>query len=142
MKRFASFLFFLLIAASGWAQQANQPVTVLPLTTRTATISSADQYNPGARGGHIITTVSSFVTGTFTVNIQGKDPVSLGYYNILTSPGIVSTGTTVMKVYPGIGTIVNGAASDILPYIWRVQLTASTSPTPTMTLSVGANLEQ
>jgi hypothetical protein len=47
--------------------------------------------------------------------MQGKDPVTETYYNILVGPAIAATGATILKIYPGIGTVVNGAASDVLP---------------------------
>jgi hypothetical protein len=72
---------------------------------------------------HVIINVTS-ITDSPEVepHIQGKDPISGTYYDILVGNDITATGITILKVYPGIGQIANGAASDILPRTWRVRM--------------------
>lgn len=114
----------------------NIQTTILPSAARTATTASAEQGNTGYRGGHIIidvTAVSGSPSLTFTV--QGYDATSGKTYTILASAAITSTGTTVLKVYPGLTAAANAAANDVLPDNWRVNVTHGTSDS--VTYSVG-----
>ena len=70
--------------------------------------------------------------------IEGKDLISGKYYTVLASAAITGTGTTVLKVYPGITASANASASDILPRTWRV--TATHANTDSITYSVGASV--
>jgi hypothetical protein len=122
------------------AQTSNATFTPFASNALTSTtVNSPDIQNDKYRGAHVIVNVSTFTSGTYTPKIQGKDPVTGTYYDILVGPAIAATGTTILKIYPGIGTVVNGAASDVLPQTWRVVLTGAS--TPNMVLSVVANME-
>ncbi len=139
MKYFLLLLAF--VSSLGMAQVSNTTVTPLYSAARTdTTVVSGDFGNFGYRGAHFVVNVSTFTSGTYTPKIQGKDPVSGIYYDILVGSAISSTGTTILKVYPGISAIANGSASDILPATWRVLMTGAS--TPNMVLSVAAYLEQ
>lgn len=128
------------VSSLTFAQVSNTTVTPLTSTAQTATsVTSGDFGNFGYRGAHFIVNVTTFTSGTYTPKIQGKDPVTGTYYDILVGPAISATGATILKIYPGISTIANGAASDVLPQTWRVVLTGAS--TPNMVLSVVANLE-
>lgn len=116
-------------------QRGNTQETLLASAARTLATTSADFTNFNARGAHVIIDVSAYTSGNLVVTIQGKDPVSGNYYDLLVGATIAATGTTVLKIYPGIGQIANGAASDILPRIWRVSCSAVSA-----TYSVGAVL--
>lgn len=141
MKRIISLFLLCLACASCFAQvPANNTTTLLASATYTAaTINSPDQINYNFRGCHVIIQVTTATTGNYTPHIQGLDPVTGLYYDILVGAAISTTGTTVLKVYPGIATIANGAASDLLPAKWRVQMIGAS--TPSMIFSVSANLE-
>lgn len=122
------------------AQVANQFGTPLPSTAQTAlTVNSTDQSNFNYKGGHFIITVTAYTSGTYTPHIQGKDPSTGQYYDILVGSGISAIGTNVIKIYPGIGTSANAASPDILPSVWRVQLIGTS--TPAMTIQVDAFLD-
>lgn len=119
---------------------ANIQTTPLASAAQTAaTVNSADLLNYNYRGAHIVINVSAFTAGTYTPHLQGKDPVSGVYYDILVGTAIGATGTTVLKVYPGVGAIANGATNDVLPQTWRVQLIGAGGQS--MTLSVDAFME-
>jgi hypothetical protein len=114
----------------------NSNQALLASSVRTATTNSADQLNQGWRGVHVLMNVTVAPgVDSITLNIQGKDPVSGVYYNILTGLAETTTGMKVYKVYPGIGTIANGSASDLLPEQWRVSVTHSAGTS--FTYSVG-----
>jgi len=122
-------------------QNGNLSSIILPSAARTAaSVLSSDITNPQWRGGHFIVNISAYTSGSYVVTVQGKDPVSSNYYDILVGSAITATGTTVLKVYPGIATIAGGAASDTLPRVFRVKVAASA--TPVATYSIGAFLEQ
>jgi hypothetical protein len=128
-----------LLSAPAQAQQApNQQVTIFPAAVQTATtVNSNDQQNASWKGLHLVVNVSAFTSGTYTVNLQGKDAFG-NYYTILSSTALAATGVVVLKVYPGETVAANLSASDFLPAVWRVQLVGAT--TPNMTISVDANL--
>lgn len=122
------------------AQVSNTTYQPLPQNTYTATtVNSMDQTNNNYKGGHFIINIVTATSGTYTPHIQAKDPISGLYYDILVGSALSAVGTTILKVYPGIGVVANGSASDILPQIWRVQLIGAS--TPSMVLSVDAYLE-
>lgn len=134
------FCLLLLLSSMASAQVSNTVYTPLPSATQTAaTVNSGQQSNSNYRGGHFIVNVTTATSGNYTPHIQGQDPSSGAWYDVLVGAAISTTGTTVLKVYPGIGVSANGSASDILPAVWRVQLIGAS--TPNMALSVGAYLE-
>ena len=117
-------------------KRGNHSGTLLASAARTASVASAAQVNYNARGVHVIINVSAYPAAASVVpTIQGYDPLSASYYDILTGAAIVATGYTVLKVYPGIGAIVNGAASDILPRNWRINMAHADADS--ITYSVG-----
>ena len=135
------FIFLLALSLTCSAQvKRNFAITAIASATFTSsTFNSSAFTNETFRGAHFIVKVSAYTSGSYAVNIQGYNPTSDEWYTILAGSPIASNGDTVLKVYPGIGVVANGSASDFLPYIWRVQLIGAS--TPSMTISVGANLE-
>jgi hypothetical protein len=127
-------------ALSAGAQTvSNSQFTVLPAAVRTAAqVNSSDYANNFYRGVHAIVTVSGYVSGSYTVTIQGKNLATGSYYDLLVGTAIIANGQTVLKLYPGINGVANGAASDFLPQTWRVQLNGAASPN--MTIAVDAIL--
>lgn len=117
--------------------QSNVLGTLLTSAARTVTIASSDVTNTSYRGAHIVVNVTSYTSGTWTPTIQGKDPVSLNYYDICTGPAIAATGMTIIKVYPGVMAIAENAptCNDFLPRTWRINMVGAT--TPSATFSVG-----
>ena len=131
---------FALLSSVAAAQANNAFVALLPPTALTAsTVNTATQANQSWRGGVIWVTCSAFTSGQYVAHVQGLDPVSGVYYDILVSGAITGTGQTRLEVFPGITAASNAAVADILPSGWRVQLIGTS--TPVMTLSVEAVLE-
>jgi hypothetical protein len=135
--------YLLLLLAFAWsfaiAQTPNASIPVLRSEARTATtVNSIDMGNFGYRGAHVMVNVTTATSGSYTPHIQAKDPISGAYYDVLVGPAISATGITILKIYPGINSITNGSASDILPSTWRMQLIGAS--TPNMVLSVSAYL--
>jgi hypothetical protein len=114
---------------------------LLASAARTATVDSDDQSDPNAEAVHVAINVTS-VTATPSVlpRIQGKDPESGVYYDVLVGLAITATGMTVLKVGPGLAPVANGAAADYLPDTWRVRMEHADADS--ITYSVGAVLAE
>jgi hypothetical protein len=129
-----------LVAAQSQAQVQNAQYSLLTSAVQTAAqVNSPDQYNLYYRGVHVVVTVTVATAGTYTPKLQGKDAVTGQYYDLLVGPAIMATGVTVLKIYPGIASSVNGSASDFLPAVWRLQLNGAAGQN--MTLSATMVLE-
>ena len=117
----------------------NALITVLPSEARTQSVSSEDFENLHYRGVKVVVDVSDLSnTPDITVSIEGHDPVSGKYYEILKSASITAVGTTIMTVYPGIEAVSNVSASDVLPRYWRVSVVHDNSDS--ITYSIGATM--
>ena len=116
-------------------------LTGLILNAASASVNGADLDNLSAVGGTFtvdITAISGAgAAATFTV--QGKDELSGKYYTILASAALNATGTTVLRVYPGLTASANVTATSILPRTIRVICTI-TGSTPAVTATVGVSL--
>ena len=134
------FLALLLVSGVAFGQATNKIVSPLVSAVQTATtVNSADQGNFYFQCAHFVVNVSAYTSGNYTPHIQGKDAVAGIYYDILVGPAISATGTTILKVCPGISPLANGASNDMLPGGWRVQLAGAA--TPSMTISVDALMD-
>lgn len=101
--------------------------------------TSGDQDGSEVEFLHVIIDVTAVTdTPALTVRIQGKDPASGKYYDILVSAAIATVSTTVLKVGPGLTAVANLVANDIVPSIWRVTVTHG--DTDEAVWSGGANL--
>lgn len=113
-------------------------IVVLPSAARTTTQTSADMTNYNHRGIIVVLDVTVPGTGSITLEIDAKDPVSGKYYAVLAGAAVTTTITNVYRVYPGLTAVANATASDVLPRTWRVKVTANNANS--VTYSVGAML--
>jgi len=102
------------------------------------TLVGNDQTNNFSRGVNVGVYLQSLTGGSVTIHIQGKDAASGQYYDILVSSAIVTTGFTLLTVYPGLVVAANAAANAVLPATWRV--TAVLAAGVTVTGTVGASV--
>jgi len=115
--------------------------TLLPPLSRTTTTTSEVIHNAQSiKCGHVIVNVSAYTAGSITAHVQGYVNATGTYYDLLVSPALTATGTTVLKVCPGITAVANGATADFIPTQWQVQLVAADA-TP-ITYSVSLELMQ
>lgn len=113
----------------------NTSVSLLASAARTTTQTSADQTNYNSRALHVIWNITAHGGGTgATLSIQGKDAAGI-YYTLLTGIAETTTGTKVYKIGPGITATANAAASDFVPRIFRVVVTAGDATSITYSLS-------
>lgn len=98
-----------------------QQQIVLASEARTATVASDTFANPGWRGLIlVIDATASAATPSVVFTIQGYSPLGDDHFTILASAAITGTGTTVLRVYPGLTAAANTVANDVLPHLWRV----------------------
>lgn len=118
----------------------NSNLRLLALAARTGASKSETYSNPDYKGLHLLINVTvAGASGGITPTIQGYDDFTQTYYDLLVGPAITTTGTKVLKIYPGIATVVGGAANDFLPQKWRVSM--AVGDTSSFTYSVTANLQ-
>lgn len=114
----------------------NQTLNMLTSSARSSTTASASFTNHNSKGGHFVIDITAIQTdATLTPTVQGYDELSGEYYTILTGLEITAIGTYTVKVYPGIGQIPNGAASDILPRQFRINMVYGGTGTITYSVS-------
>jgi hypothetical protein len=113
---------------------------VLPSAARTAAPDTLELRNLGRVTGLIVVVdvTASAATPVVNVKIQGVDVFSGKTWDILTSADIAGTGTTVLRVRPGITPVTNVAVADALPP--TVRITALHSDADSITYSVSAHL--
>ena len=112
---------------------------LIPSQAITATVNSdlVQTASPLTMGTFIVT-VSAFTSGSITPAIQGQDPATGNFYNILTGTAMTAAGTQLLRVGYAFTGSAGATAQDFLPENWRVVLTAAGGTS--LTASVGANL--
>lgn len=125
---------------TGWDKARNNldNITVLASASRTTTQTQGDQTNYNHRGIIVVLDMTVVGTGSVTLEIDGKDPVSGKYYAILTGAAVTTNSTNIYRVYPGLTASANATVNDVLSRTWRVKVTANNSNAATY--SVGAML--
>jgi hypothetical protein len=120
--------------------QAGPAVYILNSASRTATPDTFEIQGIDRYSGLVVVCDVTAITSTpsITVAVQGVDRKSGKTWTILTSAAITATGTTVLKIRPGIAASANVAASDVLPPFTRIAVTHSNSNA--ITYSVAAYL--
>lgn len=128
----------------------NYYVGLYPAAEYDADQTMAPRVNAEHRGLHVVLDVTAisgdgiiprvFGVGPTAIDSIGN-PTSAVDYLLLAGPTITTTGITVLKIYPGIATVPNGAASDFLPWLWKVTIDHLGTTPSTATYSVFALLE-
>lgn len=106
-------------------KQSNTDLVLLASGSRTATTSSADQVNANCRGIKVFLSTTTIGTGSITLSIEGKDPISGNYVTLLSGAAVTTNTTNVYTVYPGAPATANVSANDVLPRDFRVTVTAN-----------------
>lgn len=117
---------------------SNVDVVLLPSASRTTTQTSADLINNNGR--HLVVTldVTTPGTGSITLSINGKDPASGKYINILTGAAVTTAVTNKYKVSMSLATVANSVAQDILPRTFQIVVTHNNANA--ITYSVGYSI--
>jgi hypothetical protein len=110
--------------------------TFLVSASRTTTQTQADQENEaGHKGIRVVVDMTVVGTGSVTVTIQAKDPLSGKYTTLLASAAIIANGTTVLQVFPGAPETANLSANKTLGRDWRILATANNANAATYSVS-------
>lgn len=104
--------------------------------------TSAEIFNPGAKGVRLFVDVTVDNGGSVTVKLQTKDPFTDKFVDVVgaTTAAIAgATQTLTLTVYPGVTAAAGSAstsslASNFVDLSWRVIATVATA---TVTFSVG-----
>lgn len=112
------------------------------LTAASTGGTSALQVNSLWRGVTVFVNVSAITgtTPTFTVTLQGVDPVSGATITLLATTALNATGVHALTVYPGIAVTANVSANTVLPSNWQV-IWAIGGTTPAVTATISANYQ-
>ena len=90
-------------------------------------------------------------TATLDVKLQGLDQISGDWFDladnvvgtgayVFAQASAVTTGPTVLAVYPDLTASANAVCKGILPAVFRAHATVAGSSTPTFTFSLGVDL--
>ncbi len=106
---------------------------------RTTSPDTQELEVAGYRGIHLTIDVTA-ATGppSAAVSILGVDRVSAKPYTLIASAAITGTGTTILKVGPGLTAAGNLVANDVLPPVIRIAPVHTGSDS--ITYSIGAAL--
>jgi len=121
-----------------FALDKNVAQTVFASAARTATSSVDWLGNMSCKGIELfidVTAVSATPSVVFT--IENVDPLTGKSRVVLQSAAITGTGTTVLRVYPGITTSANVAVSDFIAPFGKI--VATHADADSITYSVTAN---
>lgn len=128
-----------LFNGSNWDRQRNNiDVTLLASASRTTTQTSADIVTYNLAGISVFLNMTIVGTGSVTLTINGKDPASGVYYNILTGAAVVSNVGNLYRVMPGIPAVANKDVNAYLPRVIQIVVTANNANPATY--SVGYTL--
>lgn len=110
-----------------------------PSVARIATPAAVQVTDDLVKGIQVIIDVTAITdTPSVVPTIDGFDPLSASWYNILTGAAIVATGTTVLRVHPEIVAAANLTAQDFLPERYRVVMTHADADSITYTVGVNS----
>lgn len=110
--------------------------SILASASRTTTQTSADIATTAWRGLHAILDMTVVGTGSVTLTINGKDPISGKYYLLLSGAAVVTNVTNVYKIFPAATPAANVAANDELPAIIQLVVTANNANAATYSLGM------
>lgn len=110
-------------------------ISLIAASGVTTTQTGSDQVNYNHRGLIVVLSMTVVGTGSVTLTIQGKDPVSGQYYTMLAGAAVITNSTNVYTVYPGAPATANVSANAPLPRTWRVLATANNANPTTYTVA-------
>ena len=103
----------------------NVDATLLASASRTTTQTSADIVTYNLQAITVTLNMTNVGTGSVTVSINGKDPASGVYYNLLTGAPNTTNGANTYFVDPAIPGVANVNAQRRLPRIIQIVVTAN-----------------
>ena len=112
-------------------------ITAFASVARVATPSVVDVDMGRAHGMVVIIDVTAASdTPSVVFNVDGFDPLSGKTWTLLDSAAITGTGTTILKVAPGLTASANAVATDMIPAIVRIAPVHADADSITYTVTV------
>lgn len=105
-------------------------------TATPAAVSIVDDKVTGIQV--IIDTTAVTATPTVVPTIDGFDPLSGKWYNILTGTAIATVSTVVLRVHPDLAAVANLTAADFIPEKYRVVMTHGDADSITYTVGINS----
>jgi len=106
---------------------------------RTATPTAIQVDDDNVQGIQVIIDVTaSAATPSVVPTIDGFDPLSEKWYNLLTGSAITGTSTTVLRIHPELTAAANLTAQDFLPEVYRVVMTHADADSITYTVGINS----
>lgn len=123
--------------ANNISASVGRHASIMASAARTVTPNTEELEVPtGTRFGVFIVDVTAATSTPSTVfTVSGVDRLSGKTYVILTSAAIVGTGTTVLRIGPGLTAAANLVANDIIPPVIRITATHGNANSQTYTVS-------
>lgn len=113
----------------------NQEGTIFASAARTSTPTPSAIENPlGAAILTVFINTTAASTPSTVFTIQGYDPASDSWYDILASAAVTGTGATRLRVGPGLAATNNVSAPDVVPPRFRVTATHGNANSHTYTV--------
>ena len=95
--------------------------TAFASVNRIATPDPVDVDMINAHGMVVVVDVTAAaVTPSVVFNVDGFDPLSDKTWTLLDSAAITGTGTTILRVGPGLTAAGNAVADDLIPAVVRI----------------------
>ncbi len=79
-------------------------------------------------------------TPSVVFTVQGYDPVSDTWYDLLASAAVTAAAVKTLQVHPALTAVTNLAASALVPDQWRVKAVAGAGATKSLTYSISGTL--
>ena len=112
--------------------------SIYPSAARTATPTAVAIDDRNVAGIQVIINVTaSAATPSVVPTIDGFDPLSETWYNLLTASAITGASQVVLRIHPELLAAANLTAQDFIPRRYRVVMTHA--DTDSITYSVGIN---
>lgn len=119
----------------------NHAGIIFPSASRIVGSTTADIYNPNAKGIRLFITNDAAGGGTVTVKIQVKDPVAGGWTDLAgaTSAALGAVTGSIVTIYPGLTGIADSAGITINQHLGSMIRIVVTVAVATVTCAVGAD---
>lgn len=123
--------------AYGMVDSQGRVAQYYPSAARTATPYSPALYTRGTQGVQVVWNVTA-VSGTpsLTLHIQGFDPASASWYDILVSAATATVSQKIMTVALSVTPATNLAVSTMIPDTMRIQVVHGTTDSVTYSVSL------
>tara|TARA_R110002126_G_scaffold522_1_gene3337 strand:- start:253 stop:618 length:366 start_codon:yes stop_codon:yes gene_type:complete len=105
-------------------------------TATPAAVSVEDDYVFGIQVSIVVSAAAA--TPSVVPTIDGYDPLSDTWYNLLTGAALTGTGTTILRVHPDLTAVTNLTSQDFLPKKYRLVMTHADTDSITYTVNVNS----